>query len=132
MADQEDEESQEEEGPRGGTGSRKERQHQAFDEIEIQGAKERQRSSELGISNKYHRRLQTSVIKQSMQGANEGQLVDLTVQKNVLSDPEQNDQQAQFQQERRARSSLSNRNHSSHAKKHPQPIKGPAVSGAIA
>ena len=59
----------------------------------------------------------------------ENQLVDLTVQTHVLSDPEQREEQAQFQQERRARSSLSNRNHSSHGKK---PIKGPAVSGAIA
>ena len=46
-----------------------------------------------------------------MQGANDGQLVDLTIQKHVLSDPEQSGEQQQFQQERRARSSLSNRSH---------------------
>ena len=67
-----------EDEPRGGTGSRKERQHHVFDEIEIQAAKDRQRSSELGISNKYHRRLQTSMIKQSMQIPNDGKLADLT------------------------------------------------------
>ena len=37
-------------------------------EIEVpQPGKERQRSSELGISNKYHRRLQTSVIGKHLQ-----------------------------------------------------------------
>lgn len=41
-------------------------------EIEVpQPGKERQRSSELGISNKYHRRLQTSVIGKHLQMGND-------------------------------------------------------------
>ena len=45
-----------------------------FEDIEVQG-KERGRSSELGISNKYHRRLQTSDIKDPSQV---GGILDLT------------------------------------------------------
>ena len=93
-------------------------------EIEI-NQKERQRSSELGISNKYHRRLQTSLIEKSRtNNANE-----------VFSDPESQNANADNQHlagERRARSSLSNRNHSGNGRKSNHSVKGPAVSGAIA
>ena len=52
--------------------------------------------------------------------------------RNDQEDPQQSqDGQHQFAQERRARSSLSNRNHSGHGKR-PQVSKGPAVSGAVA
>ena len=58
MADMEDEESQEED-MRGNKANKNRPQTQVFGEIEgaNKGNKERQRSSELGISNKYHRRL---------------------------------------------------------------------------
>mmetsp|Transcript_18992 Transcript_18992/g.22414 ORF Transcript_18992/g.22414 Transcript_18992/m.22414 type:complete len:97 (-) Transcript_18992:927-1217(-) len=66
----EDEESQEEDvrGGKGNKAGNKQRpQTQVFGEIEVPHvAKERQRSSELGISNKYHRRLQTSIISKQL------------------------------------------------------------------
>ena len=107
-----------------------------FEEIELQG-KERGRSSELGINNKYHRRLQTTdVADPTMKG--------LDQEGAILSDPEQ-DHKQQYPQERRARSSLSNRNHSAKVTEDRVPlganilspslahqnVKGPAVSGAI-
>lgn len=51
-----------------------------FDEIELQ-SKERGRSSELGINNKYHRRLQTTDVP-------EPTLKGLDHDNGVLSDPE--------------------------------------------
>ena len=62
----EDEESQEEE-PRNPYNKRKNSKAagNSLVEIEINQGKERQRSSELGISNKYHRRLQTSMLGKS-------------------------------------------------------------------
>ncbi len=58
LADAEDEESQEEDIRGKGVGGKARPQTQMFSEIEVnQASKERQRSSELGISNKYHRRL---------------------------------------------------------------------------
>ena len=66
MAEMEDEESQEEDVR--GKGAKVRPQTQVLGEIEVpQASKERQRSSELGISNKYHRRLQTSVITKHLQ-----------------------------------------------------------------
>lgn len=107
-----------------------------FEEIEVQ-SKERGRSSELGISNKYHRRLQTTDVVDPTKKV-------LEQEHAVLSDPEQ-DHRQQYPQERRARSSLSNRNHSAkvtddrdqlgHNILSPnmahQSVKGPAVSSAI-
>ena len=67
MAEMEDEESQEED-VRGSKGYKMRPQTQIFGEIDkVQTTKERQRSSELGISNKYHRRLQTTVNSKNMQ-----------------------------------------------------------------
>ena len=66
LAEAEDEESQEEEVR--GKNAKARPQTQMFSEIEVnQASKERQRSSELGISNKYHRRLQTSMIGKHVQ-----------------------------------------------------------------
>lgn len=66
----EDEESQEEDvrgGKNNKAGNKQRPQTQIFAEIEVpQVGKERQRSSELGISNKYHRRLQTSIISKQV------------------------------------------------------------------
>lgn len=53
-----------------------------FEEIESHG-KERGRSSELGISNKYHRRLQTTDIHDPSSN-----MIEIAKESSVLSDPE--------------------------------------------
>lgn len=103
-----------------------------FEEIDTHGKEQRGRSSELGISNKYHRRLQTTDTQDPSSN-----IIEIAKESSVLSDPE--DRRQPFAPEgRRARSSLSNRHPSS--KEVPnilsptlahQHVKGPAVSGAI-